>query len=219
MAKTEQIQTTDNIPLKVETIDIRSQIHIVRGKQVMLDSDLAMLYKVETGALNRAVKRNKKRFPEDFCFQLSEEEFLRCQNGISKDDDPDGRGGRRYMPYAFTEQGISMLSAILRSDVAINVSIGIMIAFVEMRKFLATNSLILNRVEELEVKQLEYQKSTDERFDWTNACIDEELRKDLVEEMVDVLMYYNDVMLCYGITAEELKKSYVDKFEKNMKRW
>lgn len=165
MAKTEQIQTTDNIPLKVETIDIRSQIHIVRGKQVMLDSDLAMLYKVETGALNRAVKRNKKRFPEDFCFQLSEEEFLRCQNGISKDDDPDGRGGRRYMPYAFTEQGISMLSAILRSDVAINVSIGIMRAFVEMRKFLATNSLILNRVEELEVKQLEYQKSTDERFD------------------------------------------------------
>lgn len=165
MAKTEQIQTTDNIPLKVETIDIRSQIHIVRGKQVMLDSDLAMLYKVETGALNRAVKRNKKRFPEDFCFQLSEEDFLRCQNGISKDDDPDGRGGRRYMPYAFTEQGISMLSAILRSDVAINVSIGIMRAFVEMRKFLATNSLILNRVEELEVKQLEYQKSTDERFD------------------------------------------------------
>lgn len=90
---------------------------------------------------------------------------MRCQNGISKDDDPDGRGGRRYMPYAFTEQGISMLSAILRSDVAINVSIGIMRAFVEMRKFLATNSLILNRVEELEVKQLEYQKSTDERFD------------------------------------------------------
>ena len=165
MAKTEQIQIMDNISLKVETIDIRSQIHIVRGKQVMLDSDLAMLYKVETGALNRAVKRNKKRFPEDFCFQLSEEEFLRCQNGISKDNDPDGRGGRRYMPYAFTEQGISMLSAILRSDVAINVSIGIMRAFVEMRKFLATNSLILNRVEELEVKQLEYQKSTDERFD------------------------------------------------------
>ena len=161
VAKTEQIQITDNIPLKVETIDIRSQIHIVRGKQVMLDSDLAMLYKVETGALNRAVKRNKKRFPEDFCFQLSEEEFLRCQNGISKEK----TDGRRYMPYAFTEQGISMLSAILRSDVAINVSIGIMRAFVEMRKFLATNSLILNRVEELEVKQLEYQKSTDERFD------------------------------------------------------
>ena len=126
-----------------------------------MDSDLAMLYQVDTGALNRAVKRNKKRFPDDFCFQLTEEELLRCQNGISKKDASEGRGGRRYMPYAFTEQGISMLSAILRSDVAINVSIGIMRAFVEMRKFLATNSLILNRIDDLEVKQLQYQKSTD----------------------------------------------------------
>ena len=92
-------------------------------------------------------------------------QILRCQNGISKEKNMDGRGGRRYMPYAFTEQGISMLSAILKTDVAINVSIGIMRAFVEMRKFLATNSLILNRVDELEVKQLEYQRSTDERFD------------------------------------------------------
>ena len=90
---------------------------------------------------------------------------MRCQNGISNDENSDGRGGRRYLPYAFTEQGISMLSAILRSDVAINVSISIMRAFVEMRKFLATNSLILNRVDELEVKQLEYQKNTDERFE------------------------------------------------------
>lgn len=165
MAKSEQEQTTDIIPAITETKEIKSLIYVVRGQQVMLDSDLAMLYQVETGAINRAVKRNKKRFPEDFCFQLTEEEFLRCQNGISKDESIDGRGGRRYMPYAFTEQGISMLSAILRSDVAINVSIGIMRAFVEMRKFLATNSLILNRIDDLEVKQLEYQKSTDERFD------------------------------------------------------
>ncbi|MCR4648877.1 MAG: ORF6N domain-containing protein [Lachnospiraceae bacterium] len=165
MAKKEQEQTTDVINGIVETKYIKSLIYVVRGQQVMLDSDLAMLYQVETGALNRAVKRNKKRFPEDFCFQLKEEEFLRCQNGISKDEGAEGRGGRRYMPYAFTEQGISMLSAILRSDVAINVSIGIMRAFVEMRKFLATNSLILNRIDDLEVKQLEYQKSTDEKFD------------------------------------------------------
>ena len=96
---------------------------------------------------------------------MTEEEFLRCQNGISKYEKSGGRGDRRYMPYVFTEQGISMLSAILRSDVAINVSIGIMRAFVEMRKFLATNSLILSRVDELELKQLEYQKSTDEKFD------------------------------------------------------
>ena len=149
------------IPTIKNANDIRNMIYIIRDQQVMLDSDLAMLYQVDTGALNRAVKRNKKRFPDDFCFQLTEEELLRCQNGISKKDASEGRGGRRYMPYAFTEQGISMLSAILRSDVAINVSIGIMRAFVEMRKFLATNSLILNRIDDLEVKQLQYQKSTD----------------------------------------------------------
>lgn len=163
--KEEIIEITREPEVKVTSVTISSLIHIIRGKQVILDSDLAMLYQVETGAMNRALKRNKKRFPEDFCFQLTEEEFLRCQIGISKEEIADGRGGRRYMPYAFTEQGISMLSAILRSDVAINVSIGIMRAFVEMRKFLATNSLILNRVDELEVKQLEYQKNTDERFD------------------------------------------------------
>ncbi len=166
MEKT-KVENSNNelIPVAIESKDIESLVYVIRGKQVILDSDLAMLYQVETGAMNRAVKRNQKRFPEDFCFQLTEEEYLRCQNGISKDDGESGRGGRRYMPYAFTEQGISMLSAILRSDVAINVSIGIMRAFVEMRKFLATNSLILNRVNELEVKQREYQKNTDERFD------------------------------------------------------
>ena len=163
--KDEIIEVTNETEIEVTRVMVSSLIHIIRGKQVILDSDLAVLYQVETGAMNRAVKRNKKRFPEDFCFQLTEEEFLRCQNGISKKEDAENRGGRRYMPYAFTEQGISMLSAILRSDVAINVSIGIMRAFVEMRKFLATNSLILNRVDELEVKQFEYQKSTNERFE------------------------------------------------------
>jgi hypothetical protein len=159
--KDEIIEVYNEDDIAVTSVKVGGLIHIIRGKQVILDSDLAMLYQVDTGALNRAVKRNKKRFPDDFCFQLTEEELLRCQNGISKKDASEGRGGRRYMPYAFTEQGISMLSAILRSDVAINVSIGIMRAFVEMRKFLATNSLILNRIDDLEVKQLQYQKSTD----------------------------------------------------------
>lgn len=156
--------------LKISSSTIGSLIHIIRGKQVILDQDLAMLYQVETGSLNRAVKRNQARFPEDFCFQLTEEEFLRCQFGISKNGE--GRGGRRYLPYAFTEQGISMLSAILHSDVAINVSIGIMRAFVEMRKFLVNNSLILNRMNEFEVKLLEYEKNTDERFDKIFQYID-----------------------------------------------
>ncbi|MDY6325036.1 MAG: ORF6N domain-containing protein [Catonella sp.] len=164
MAKKAQEKTAEIIPVTVDTKDVKSLIHVIRGKQIMLDSDLAMLYQVETGALNRSVKRNINRFPEDFCFQLTEEEFLRCQNGISKEK-TEGRGGRRYMPYAFTEQGISMLSAVLKSDVAVNVSIGIMRAFVEMRHFISNNALLFEKVSDIELKQLEYQKSTDERFD------------------------------------------------------
>ena len=164
MAKKAQEKTAEIIPVTVDTKDVKSLIHVIRGKQIMLDSDLAMLYQVETGALNRSVKRNINRFPEDFCFQLTEEEFLRCQNGISKEK-REGRGGRRYMPYAFTEQGISMLSAVLKSDVAVNVSIGIMRAFVEMRHFISNNALLFEKVSDIELKQLEYQKSTDERFD------------------------------------------------------
>ena len=152
------------VSVEISESTIRSLIHVVRGKQVMLDSDLAMLYQVETGALNRAVKRNIKRFPEDFCFQLSKEECinLKCQIGISSyEDSNNGHGGKRNLPYAFTEHGISMLSAVLRSEVAINVSIGIMRAFVEMRHFLANNSLILNRINEIEV----HQKSTDDKIE------------------------------------------------------
>ena len=164
MARKESEKTQALSPVTVDTENIKSLIQIIRGKQVILDSDLATLYQVETGALNRSVKRNPNRFPEDFCFQLTEEEFLRCQFGISKEK-IEGRGGRRYMPYAFTEQGIAMLSAILKSDVAVNVCIGIMRAFIDMRHFLVTNSLLLNRVNDLEVKQLEYQKGTDKRFE------------------------------------------------------
>lgn len=128
----------------------------------MLDSDLAMMYQVETKTFNQAIKRNIKRFPEGFRFQLTKEEYevLRSQNVTSK-----GKGGRRYLPYVFTEQGIAMLSAVLRSDVAIQVSIRIMNTFVEMRHFLANNSLMLNRLNELELNQLEYQKHADEKFE------------------------------------------------------
>lgn len=113
----------------------------------MLDSDLAVLYQVETGALNRAVKRNISRFPEDFRFQLTNEEYqnLRCQTGISSfAQDENNYGGRRTLPYVFTEQGISMLASVLHSEVAIKVSIGIMRTFVEMRRFIANNALLLS---------------------------------------------------------------------------
>lgn len=145
---------------------IEKLIYIIRDKQVMVDSDLAMLYQVETGALNRAVKRNIKRFPEDFRFQLTAEEYenLKCQSGISSLNE-NGYGGRRTLPYVFTEQGISMLASVLHSDAAVNVSIGIMRAFVEMRRFIANNALLFERISNVELKQLEYQKHTDEKLE------------------------------------------------------
>lgn len=141
---------------------INNLIYLIRGRQVMLDSDLAMLYQVETKVFNQAIKRNIERFPERFRFQLTREEYtsLRSQIVTSK-----GKGGRRYMPYAFTEQGISMLSAVLRSDIAIQISIKIMDAFVEMRRFLTSNALMFARINEMEMKQVTFQEHTEEKFD------------------------------------------------------
>ncbi len=115
---------------------IASQIYLIRGEKVMLDSDLATLYGVETGALTRAMKRNRERFPEDFCFQLSkgEYEILKCQTGISS-----RWGGRRHPPWAFTEQGVAMLSGVLRSKQAAQVNVAIMRTFVRLREVLTTN--------------------------------------------------------------------------------
>ncbi len=131
---------------------IQNKIFEIRGRRVMLDFDLAELYGVTTGNLNKAVKRNLERFPERFMFQLTQEEALRFQYGISNlrsQIATSNRGGRRYMPYAFTEQGVSMLSAILRSPVAIQVSIAIMDAFVAMRQYIATTATVTAELAEL----------------------------------------------------------------------
>ena len=168
--KVKEMEPVETQIVEIMPPDIENLIYVVRNKQVMVDSDLAMLYQVETKALNRAVKRNIKRFPEDFCFQLTTEEAesLKCQSGTSKIQESgkkDGRGGRRTLPYVFTEQGISMLASVLHSEVAINVSIGIMRAFVEMRRFIANNALLFERISNVELKQLEYQKKTDEKLE------------------------------------------------------
>jgi hypothetical protein len=146
-----------------ENIEIRNMIYTVRDKQVMLDSDLATLYKVTTGRLNEQVKRNLSRFPSQFMFQLTENEYksLISQIAISNK----GRGGRRKLPYAFTEAGIAMLSAVLRSDVAIEVSIKIIDAFVEMRRFLISNATLFERLDRVELKQIETDKKLEEVFD------------------------------------------------------
>lgn len=136
----------------------------------MLDSDLAFLYDVETKVFNQAVKRNESRFPDRFRFRLSSEEYerLRSQTVTSN-----GRGGRRYLPYAFTEQDIAMLSAVLRSDVAIETSIRIMDAFVETRRFLTSNAALFERIGQVELKQLEYQKTTNKRLDQIFAYLED----------------------------------------------
>ena len=168
MAKTNQEQADNQELASVVTDikDITSLVYVIRGKQVMIDSDLALLYQVETKNLNKAAARNEDRFPDDFRFKLTKEEFdgLRFQSGTSNEEQG-GRGGRRYYPYVYTEQGISMLASVLHSKVAVQVSINIMRAFVEMRRFIANNALLFEKVSGIELKQLEYQKNTDEKFD------------------------------------------------------
>ena len=146
----------------ISTKEIRNLIYSIRGKQVMLDSDLASLYQVETKNLNKAVKRNIERFPASFCFQLTEEEVenLRFQIGTSSLS----YGGRRYLLYVFTEQGVAMASAILRSDIAVKVSVEIMEAFVEMRKMLISNAALFHRLDNIELKQLEADQKFEEIF-------------------------------------------------------
>lgn len=137
-------------------------IYVVRGQQVMMDSDLAALYQVETKVFNQAVKRNIARFPDAFRFQITDEEYEGLRSQIVTSN---GRGGRRYLPYVFTEPGIAMLSAVLNSNLAIQVSIQIITAFVEMRKFLVNNSLLFEKISEVNWRQREYEKKTDERFE------------------------------------------------------
>ena len=150
----------------IDNREIQNMIYTIRDKQVMIDSDLATLYQVTTKRLNEQVRRNKNRFPSEFMFRLTAEEYehLRSQNATSSEDN--AHGGRRYIPYAFTEQGISMLSAVLKSDVAVEVSIKIMNSFVEMRRFLLSNKEMFARLDRVELKQLETDKKLEEVFNY-----------------------------------------------------
>ena len=144
----------------LEENSIRSKIRVIRGQQVMLDRDLAELYGVETKVLNQAVKRNKERFPEEFCFQITREEvereiISRSQFVTLKNND-DRRGTNiKYLPYVFTEQGVAMLSSVLKSETAIKASIQIMKAFVSMRRFLQNNSEIFAELRTIQQHQIE----------------------------------------------------------------
>lgn len=160
----------NNIVVKKEE-KLTNLIYEIRGKQVMLDRDLAKLYKTETRVLIQKLKRNIERFPEEFCFQLNQKEFLnwRSQNVMSNND----KIGLRRPPYVFTEQGVAMLSAILNSEVAIEVSIAIMNAFVAMRKYIGVNlieqkyinNLVLEDHNKIQVLEESFQKLEEKRKD------------------------------------------------------
>ena len=180
--------------------DIQSRIYTIRNIQVMLDSDLAELYAVETKILNRAVKRNIARFPTEFMFQLTAEEndflrshfvtlknqdLLRFQIGTSKNEQNlrsqiatlKQKGGRRYLPYAFTEQGVAMLSAVLNSETAVKTSIQIINAFVAMRRFIASNAQVFQRLDAVEKRQIEHKTKSAHKFEQIFNAIEEQSLK------------------------------------------
>ncbi|HQO92405.1 MAG TPA: ORF6N domain-containing protein [bacterium] len=131
----------------------------------MLDSDLAELYGVSTKVFNQAVKRNTDRFPERYMFTLIDDEFVSLRSQFVTSNKKEGRGGRRYLPNVFTEQGVAMLSAVLKSETAIQISIKVIDAFVEMRRFILENARIFQRLEFVEKKQIEFKSESDKKFD------------------------------------------------------
>lgn len=183
-----------------ETIDIQPMIKVIRGQQVMLDSDLSALYGVETRRLNEQVKRNIERFPDDFMFQLRKEELdnLMSQNATSS------WGGTRKLPYAFTEQGIAMLSTVLKSQTAVEVNIRIMRAFITMRRFIATNAQLFQRLETIEYHQLEmkqHQEVTDRRIDEVFKHLDADIPP------IQGIFYDGQVFDAYRFVSDLIRKA------------
>lgn len=173
---TEKIENSELVTNRDQLVvvdNIEFLIKVIRGQQVMLDKDLAMLYGVEAKVLNQAVKRNVERFPDDFRFQLTKEECLRSQ--IVTLNEKQGQH-LKYMPYAFTEQGVAMLSSVLRSKTAIEVNIQIMRAFVSMRHFMVNNASVFSRLETIEYHQLEilqHQQDTDKHLQESDKRIED----------------------------------------------
>lgn len=169
--------------------EIQNRIYTFRGVQVMLDNDIADFYGVETKALNQAVKRNIDRFPLEFMFQLTQVELDDCKSQIvtlsndyslrSQIVTLESKRGkhRKYLPFAFTEQGVAMLSAVLKSDTAVKVSVQIINAFVAMRRFIATNAQVFHRLDAVERKQIEHKIETDQKFEQIFNAIEEQSLK------------------------------------------
>ena len=207
MAKDDSVAKSGNQQLPVEN-KVESLIRVIRGQQVMLDRDLAELYGVETKRLNEQVKRNIERFPEDFMFQLTPNEFdnLKSQIAISS------WGGVRKLPYAFTEQGVAMLSGVLKSPTAVEANIRIMRAFVSMRHFMVNNAAIFQRLETIEFNQLEsnkvqakilaHQEVQDHRIDEIFRRLDEGMYKPK-----QGIFFDNQIYDAYSFVSELVKSA------------
>ena len=205
----------ENLIIKddISNEEIKNLIYTIRGKQVMLDSDVAMLYHYQTKRINEAVKRNKERFPENFCFQLTTEEIenIKMPNEVlnfkseknwsqfatsSKSENIKHRG-KKYLPYVFTEQGIAMLSGLLKNNIAVQVSINIMNAFVEMRKFLIQNGQIFERLTNIEYKLLEHDKKFNEDFN----------QLQVEENIKQKIFFEGQIYDAYSLISDIIKKA------------
>lgn len=203
-----ELEQVEGQQLPVEN-KVESLIRVIRGQQVMLDRDLAELYGVETKVLNQAVKRNLGRFPDDFRFQLTKEECSRSQFVTLNE----GRGSNiKYLPYAFTEQGVAMLSGVLKSPTAVEVNIRIMRAFVSMRHFMVNNAAIFQRLETIEFNQLEsnkvqakilaHQEVQDHRIDEIFRRLDEGMYKPK-----QGIFFDNQIYDAYSFVSELVKSA------------
>ena len=192
---------------KSETENIKNLIYTIRGKQVMLDSDVAMLYHYPTKRINETVRRNIERFPENFCFKLNESEAENLRSQIATSSlEKENYGGRRYLPYVFTEQGIAMLSGLLKNDIAIQVSINIMNAFVEMRKFIATNGSVFKRLTNIEYKILEQNKMLTEHEKKFEKVFDE-LQKNEKIEFKQSIFFDGQIFDAYSLIIDIIKRA------------
>ena len=185
--------------------EIENLIYTIREKQVMLDSDVAMLYKCETRIINQAVKRNLDRFPCRFCFQLTKQEFqnLKSQIVISSFEKRN-YGGRRTQPYVFTEQGIAMLAGLLKNDIAVQVSINIMDAFVSMRRFLLNNGQVFQRLTNVEYTLLEQDKVLSKHEKQFEKVFDE-LQKNKKEEFKQKIFFDGQIYDAYSLIVDIIK--------------
>ena len=182
------------IQKEISSSEIKELIYNIRGKQVMLDSDVARLYHYETRRINETVKRNSERFPVEFCFQLTSKEYETLKSQIATSN---VRGGKRKLPYVFTEKGIIMLSGLLKNEIAIEVSIKIVEAFVEMKKFISSNGQLFERLTSVEYKLLEHDKKFDQVF--------EQLQHE--ENIKQKIFFEGQIYDAYSLIIDIIKKA------------